>query len=106
MKLIKTITQQMINKIKNKLRENKIKEVNFIKRNVEAAETEGLREMNEVLACNPNLAVSAHHTVDGKRSYELIAPLLKELGFKVRVKQEIVYAGGKTTRASDQPGVP
>jgi len=86
-----------IDAIDNILRELGIKKVDFIKMDIEGAEIEAIKGMNETLRDNDiKLAIEVRHIVDGMSTDKVIALQLKEKGFEAHREGEIVYAR-KTT---------
>jgi len=80
---------------KNILRkELEIDKVDFIKMDIEGAEIEALKGMEETLLKNNDvkLAIEAFHVVDGKPTSETIIPQLKNLEFEVCEEGGFVYA--------------
>jgi FkbM family methyltransferase len=74
------------------LEKNKIKKVDFIKMNIEGAEIEALKGARKTLTANPvELAIDAHHVVNGKPTYAIVIPILQEFGFQCEGK-ELIYA--------------
>lgn len=86
-------TEIEVNTLDNILTELKINKVDFIKMDIEGAEIEVLKGMEETLRNNDvKLAIEAFHIVDGKPTSETIIPQLKKLGFKVCEEGGFVYA--------------
>lgn len=82
-----------IDSIDNILRELGIKGVDFIKMDIEGAEVEALKGMNETLKDNDvKLAIEVAHIVDGKTTDKIIIPDLKERGFEIHREGELLYA--------------
>jgi FkbM family methyltransferase len=82
-----------VDTLDNILRELGIKRADFIKMDIEGAEIEALKGMNETLKDNDvKLAIAAYHTVNGKATYKTIVPWLKGKGFEVHTEGGIVYA--------------
>lgn len=73
------------------LKESGIRRVDFIKMDIEGAEIEALKGMNETLRNDIKLAIAAYHMVNGKKAYKTIAPQLKEMGFEVHIRDGMVY---------------
>lgn len=66
--------------------------VDFIRMNIEGAEIEALKGGENVLrANNVNLAIDAHHVVNGKRTFEIISSQLKQMGYKTWTERGILY---------------
>lgn len=80
-----------VDTLDNMLRELGVKKVDFIKIDVEGAEIEVLKGMDEALRNSVNLAIAAYHFVDGKETYKTIVPSLRERGFEVHREGGIVY---------------
>lgn len=81
-----------VDTLDNILKELGVKRVDFIKMDIEGAEIEALKGMNETLENNDVKLANEDHFVNGKRTYKIIAPQLKERGFEVRKRNGIVYA--------------
>jgi FkbM family methyltransferase len=82
-----------IDSIDHILTELGIKRADFIKMDIEGAEIEALKGMNETLKDNDvKLAIEVAHIVDGKSTDKTVVAQLKKKGFEVRRKGEIVYA--------------
>jgi len=77
------------------LRELGIKRVDFIKMNIEGAEVEALKGMEETLNNDVKLAIAAHHSVNGKPTYETIQWQLKQKGFEIYTTKETIYGWRK-----------
>jgi len=76
----------------NILNELGIKKVDFIKMDIEGAEVEAIKGMNETLA-KANLKIAGeHHIVNGKSTYDIIAKELGAKGFKVNKESVLFYA--------------
>ena len=87
-------TDVEVDSLDNILQELGINRINFIKMNIEGAEIEALKGMDETLRDNGvNLAIEAAHHVNGKGAYEIVHPQLKNKGFVVRTrwKGQIIY---------------
>jgi FkbM family methyltransferase len=87
-------TDVEVDSLDNILQELGINRINFIKMNIEGAEIEALKGMDETLRDNNvNLAIEAAHFVNGKGAYEIVNPQLKNRGFEVRTRWKglIVY---------------
>lgn len=80
-------TEVEVNTIDNMLREMGIKKVNFIKMNIEGAEVEALKGMDNTLGDNDvKVAIEAHHIVGGQKACEIVRPQLENMGFQVQAK--------------------
>ena len=66
--------------------------VNFIKMNIQGAEIEAIRGMDEILSSDVKLAIAGSHTVAGQKTYQIIIPWLMKLGFQVRRNAGIICA--------------
>ena len=87
-----TFAEAKVDSLDDILRELNIKHVDFIKMDIEGAEVEALRGMDEILRSRVNLAIEAGHIVNGKRTYKFIARELGKInGFKVYTKSDTVY---------------
>jgi FkbM family methyltransferase len=64
----------------------------FIKMDIEGAEVEALKGMNETLRKHVRLAIAGYHIVDGTRTCGIVAEYLRSRGFRVRVEDGRVYA--------------
>lgn len=84
-----------VDTLDNMLRESGITRVDFIKMDIEGAEIEALKGMDEVLRSDVKLAIEVRHIVDGKRTDKTIIPQLREKGFEVHREGGIVYARKK-----------
>lgn len=84
------------------LQELSITSVDFIKMDIEGAEIEAMKGMDEVFRADVRLAIAAYHPINGKPSYKTVIPHLLGLGFEVRYDQGLVYAykreGGKKAK--------
>lgn len=91
-----------VDTLDNILKELGVRRVNFIKMNVEGAEVEALKGMEETIKNNGDikLAIGAHHSVNGavngKWTYKTISRQLKEKNFEVQItKEKTVYGWRK-----------
>lgn len=85
-----------VDTLDNILRGLDLKRIDFIKMDIEGAEVEALSGMDETLKDNDvKLAIAAYHIVNGRRSYKIIAPLLRRKDFEVRVHQMILFGKKK-----------
>ena len=64
----------------------------FLKINVEGAEIEVLKGATEVLGTCRKVIIEAHHERCGKKTSKWIRRFLKERGFRLRLKGDIIYA--------------
>jgi|LGOV01.1.fsa_nt_gb FkbM family methyltransferase len=91
--LEKTFAEIEVDTLNNILKELEIDKVDFIKMDIEGAEIEALKGMEETLRNNDvKLAIEAFHVVDCKPTSETIIPLLKGIGFKIQEEGGFVYA--------------
>lgn len=82
-----------VDTLDNILGELGVKEVDFIKMDIEGAEIEAIKGMDETLRNNDvNLAIAAYHIVEGKTTDKTIIPWLREKGFEIQKRGGIVYA--------------
>jgi len=83
-----------VDTLDNILNELGIKRVDFVKMDIEGAETVSLTGMAETLQSNNTLklAIAAYHTVGGKTTAKTIASKLKNRDFEIRAEAGIVYA--------------
>jgi FkbM family methyltransferase len=89
-----TFSEVEVDTLDNILSELGIKEVDFIKMDIEGAEIEALKGMTEAFKNdNIKLAIAAYHFFGGKPSYTTVIPWLSKIGFEVQFKKkEYVYA--------------
>jgi FkbM family methyltransferase len=82
------------NTLDNILKEIKIDKVDFIKMNIEGAEIEALKGAEQTLKDNAlNIAIEAHHEVEGEPTYKTIIPWLKNAQFETTLWNNwVVYA--------------
>jgi FkbM family methyltransferase len=81
-----------VDTLDNILVESGIKQVNFIKMDIEGAEIEAYQGMKDALKHEElNLSFAAYHVVNGKETYKTIVPWLKRDGFQVHTRQGFVY---------------
>jgi FkbM family methyltransferase len=79
---VKKAAQIEVDTLDNILERVGMDKVNFIKINVEGTEIEVLKGARKTLMSNPvEIVIDAHHTVDGRPTYETVIPMLRELGF-------------------------
>jgi len=80
-------------KLVNILSSLKIKDVDFIKMDIEGAEIEALEGAREILRRTRKVAVAAYHLRGGIPTFPVVKKYLERLGFKVRVTGDgIVHA--------------
>ena len=84
-----------VDTLDNILGELGIKKVDFIKMNIEGAEVEVLKGMEEVLKNDVRLAIAAHHSVNGKPTDETIELQLKQRGFEIYATEQTIYGWRK-----------
>lgn len=80
-----------VDSLDNILEKLGIKEVDFIKMNIEGSEVEALMGMEEALANDVKLAI-ADHSIKGESTRKTITPWLRRRGFEVYYKEGLVYA--------------
>jgi len=86
------ITEVEVDTLDNILTELGIYRVNFIKMDIEGAEIEALRGMEETLENNDvKLAIASYHKVNGQPTYKTIIPMMREMGFNFHFKDGISY---------------
>jgi 3-dehydroquinate dehydratase len=82
-----------VDTLDNILEELGVTRVDFIKMDIEGAEIQALEGMERTLKENDvRLVIAAYHEVDGKPTWKTIVPWLKQMGFRVRVRESYVYA--------------
>ncbi len=82
-----------VNTVDNMLRELRIRNVAFIKMDIEGAEVEALEGMQETLRMNGlKLAIAAYHRREGVETRKIVSRRLKEMGFQVQVRENIIFA--------------
>jgi FkbM family methyltransferase len=69
----------------NIIKELDLKEINFIKMDVEGVELEILESAEKSLKITRNLAIACYHLRDGKTTGKILEPQLKRLGFKTEI---------------------
>jgi len=79
-----------VDSLDNIVTELGIKEVNFIKMDIEGAEIEALKGMSETLRKSRYFA-GEWHVVDGTSTYDLIAKRLKEQGFTYHKEIHLIF---------------
>ena len=62
-----------------------VKKVDFVKMNIEGAETEALKGMEKILASNNCKLAIVTHVINGQNTYRPVVARLKAKGFKVKV---------------------
>lgn len=82
-----------VDTLDNILRELQIRDVAFMKMDIEGAEVEALEGMDETLHMNGlNLAIAAYHRREGVETYRTVFRRLNEMGFQAHVRGSIIYA--------------
>jgi FkbM family methyltransferase len=81
-----------VDTLDNIVSELRLKDVNFIKIDVEGAEIEALKGAKRILNNNPNLVIAAYHEIGGEPAYRKIIPFLEAKNFAVNRTGGIVYA--------------
>ena len=77
----------------NFILENKINRVDFIKMDIEGAEIEALKGMQEVLQSSDiKLAIEADHEINGEKTVQSVISLLRQTQFEVHEENSVVYA--------------
>lgn len=84
-----------VDTIDNIIGQSGIGPVNFIKMDIEGAEIEAIKGMDEALSGDMKLAMEGSHIVDGQRTYQVVIPWLEKKGFQVRRNGRIIYAKKK-----------
>lgn len=78
------ITEIKIDTLDNIIDELEIERTDFIKMDIEGAEIEALQGANKTLARKKlKLVIEAGHIVNGEQTYKIIAPWLREKGFRI-----------------------
>lgn len=91
--LKKTFTEIEVDTLDNITKEFAVDKIDFIKMDIEGAEIEALKGMQEALINNDvKLAIEAFHVVDGKPTSETITIQLEQSGFNIRTEEGFVYA--------------
>ncbi len=81
-----------VDTIDNIIGQSGIGPVNFIKMDIEGAEVEAIKGMDEALSGDAKLAMEGCHRVNGQMTYKVVIPWLKKKGFQVRRNGRIIYA--------------
>ena len=81
-----------VDTVDNIIRQLGIGPVNFIKMDIEGAEIEAIKGMDETLGGDVNLAIEGCHIIAGLRTYQVVIPWLKKMGVQVRRNGRIIYA--------------
>lgn len=68
------------------LRARGIKQVDFIKMDIEGAELRALKGMNEILKKPIKLAIASYHLLNGEQTCNKVEEFLKERGFNVKTE--------------------
>ena len=84
-----------VDTVDNIIKQSGLGPVNFIKMDIEGAEVEAIKGMDEVLSGDVKLAIEGYHIVAGQRTYRVVIPWLRKKGFQVRRNGKIIYAGKK-----------
>lgn len=83
----------------NELKRLGIKEINYIKMDVEGAEIEAIKGCKNTLKKNDvNLAIASYHIIDGEKTYKKLEKELKKLNYKTKTSfpsHLITYASKK-----------
>ncbi|GAH80868.1 unnamed protein product, partial [marine sediment metagenome] len=87
-----------VDTLDNILRELGVKGVDFIKMNIQGAEIEVLKGMEETLGNNVKLAIKVDHIVNTKTTEQIIAPKLKDMGFNTRIRGGTLYGRKRSFR--------
>jgi FkbM family methyltransferase len=92
--------QVQVDTLDNILARVGVDRVDFIKMDIEGAEIEAIKGMEEALRKNDvNLAISSYHIVDGEKTYKRVISQLRGRGFGTTLhpgsEGEIVYASKK-----------
>lgn len=86
------ITEVGVDTLDNILTALGVDRVNFIKMDIEGAEIEALRGMEETLGNNDvKLAIASYHKVDGQPTCKTIIPMMRKMGFNSHFKDGISY---------------
>ncbi|GAI22079.1 unnamed protein product [marine sediment metagenome] len=82
-----------VDTLDNILRELGIKKVDFVKMDIEGAEIEALKGMQEVLQSSDiKLAIEADHEINGEKTVQTVISLLRQTQFEVHEENSVVYA--------------
>ena len=84
-----------VDTLDNIVRQSGVWPVNFIKMDIEGAEIEAIKGMDEIMSGDVKLAMEGSHIVAGQRTYQIIIPWLKNRGFQVNNDERMVYARKK-----------
>lgn len=91
-----TFTEVEVDTLDSILRELGIKEIAFIKMDIEGAELYAYDGMRGALGNNGlRLAIAAYHEVEGEKTWKTIEPWLKRDGFQVSIKKGMIYGKRK-----------
>lgn len=70
--------------IDNLVKRLKLNKLDFIKMDIEGSEIEAIKGAKETInRFHPSFAVASYHVRDGKQTWEVIEPMLKEYGYEV-----------------------
>lgn len=82
-----------VDTLDNILRELGIKKVDFVKMDIEGAEIQALKGMQEVLqSSDVKLAIEADHEINGEKTVQTVISLLRQMQFEVHEENSVVYA--------------
>jgi FkbM family methyltransferase len=75
-----------------------VKNVDFIKMDIEGSEIEALKGMEETLGSGAKMAVAAYHFVNGKRTYGTLIPWFTQRKFNIRtsIDRSIIFCQKKS----------
>jgi FkbM family methyltransferase len=69
----------------NELKRLNVNKINLIKMDIEGAELEAIDGAKETLKNTSNLAIACYHKRNGRKTGEILEPLLKQKNFKTRI---------------------
>ncbi|HEY98606.1 MAG TPA: FkbM family methyltransferase [Dehalococcoidia bacterium] len=81
-----------VDTIDNIVRQSGVGPVNFLKMDIEGAEVEAIKGMDETMSGDVKLAMEISHIVAGHGTYQVVIPWLKNKGFQVHRDGRMVYA--------------
>uniref|UniRef100_A0A7C4U847 FkbM family methyltransferase n=1 Tax=candidate division WOR-3 bacterium TaxID=2052148 RepID=A0A7C4U847_UNCW3 len=81
-----------VDSLDNILKEYGIERTDFVKLDIEGAEVEAVKGMNEVLKSGAKIVIASYHLINNDFTYKTILPYLREKKFKVHLQKGIVYA--------------
>lgn len=84
-----------VDTIDNIVKQSGVGPVNFVKMDVEGAEIEAIKGMDETISGDVKLAMEVSHIVAGKGTYQTVIPWLKKKGFQVHRDGGIIWASRK-----------